>query len=74
MAPTVAEPMVRRNDVAVKCDADVARDAKIVAAYKDISLAEYISEALRPIVSRDMEHEHAKRVKAPKGKAPKGGE
>jgi hypothetical protein len=53
-------PMAKRNDVPVKIDAEVIRVAKIAAAYKGLSLAEYLSETLRPIVSRDVEQEHAK--------------
>ena len=65
--------MAKRNDVPVKVDADVIRVAKIAAAYKGISLAEYLSETLRPIVSRDVESEHAKVVGAKKGKKPERG-
>ena len=60
--------MVRRNDQTVKLDAEVARDAKIVAAYKDMSLAEYLSELIRPVVARDLESEHERKTKPPKGK------
>ena len=66
-------PMAKRNDVPVKVDADVIRTAKIAAAYKGLSLAEYLSETLRPIVSRDVEHEHAKVAAAKKGKKPERG-
>lgn len=45
----------KRNDVPVKLDAEVARKAKMVAASQDKSLAEYISETLRPIVNRALE-------------------
>ncbi len=55
-------PMTRRNDVPVKIDADVVRVAKIAAAYKDVSLAEYISERLRPLVAEDVDREHSKRL------------
>lgn len=55
MASTLTRhQMVRRNDVAVKVDADLVRKAKIVAAFKDVSLAEWISEALRPIVEQEL--------------------
>lgn len=49
------EPMTRRNDVTVKIDADVTREAKMVAASRDQSLAEYLSGVLRPIVRQDLE-------------------
>jgi hypothetical protein len=54
-------PMTKRNDVPVKIDAEVVRVAKIAAAYKDMSLAEYISERLRPLVAEDIDREHEKR-------------
>lgn len=48
---TIAEyPMAKRQDVAVKIDAEVARLAKIVAAFEDKSLARYISDLIKPIV------------------------
>jgi hypothetical protein len=53
-------PMTKRNDVPVKIDAEVVRVARIAAAYKDMSLAEYISERLRPLVAQDIDLEHAK--------------
>jgi hypothetical protein len=62
---TLAEyPMAKRNDVydvSVKVDADVIHDAKIVAAYRDVTLAEYLTELIRPLVARDLDHEAAKR-------------
>jgi hypothetical protein len=57
---TKQDPAVARNDVAVKLDADVVREARIVAAYRGIAMAEYISEILRPIVHRDLEEESRK--------------
>src|SRR4051794_38967859 len=44
----------KRNDVPVKLDADVVRNAKIVATFQDTTLAEYLSELLRPLVERDL--------------------
>jgi hypothetical protein len=60
----------KRNDIAVKVDAQVVADARIAASYKGLSLAEYVSEVLRPIVLRDIEEGHAQRMKPatkPKG-------
>jgi hypothetical protein len=53
---TVADDMARarRNDIPVKLDAEVVRAAKIVAAFRDQSLAEYLSEKLRPLVLKDL--------------------
>ena len=50
----------KRNDVPVKIDAEVVRIARIVAAYDEQTLAEYLSERLRPLVAADL----AKRQKA----------
>jgi hypothetical protein len=70
--------MTRRTDVAVKIDTEVVRQAKVVAAFRGISLAEYLSETLRPAVGRDYRDESRKAVGddpparlRPKG--PKGG-
>lgn len=57
--------------LAVKLDAEVARDAKIVAAFKGLSLTQYLSDAMRPLVARDLDDEYTRRTK---GKPPKGGE
>lgn len=51
----VAAPeMVKRNDLSVKIDAEIVRKVKIVAAYRDLSIAEYLSETLRPIVDQEL--------------------
>jgi hypothetical protein len=52
-------PMTKRNDVPVKIDAEVIRVAKIAAAYRELSLAEYLSERLRPLVADDVQRSHA---------------
>lgn len=60
----------KRNDSPVKIDTVVLIEARIAAAYKGLSLAEYLSETLRPIVARDIEEQHAQRAKSagkPKG-------
>ncbi len=43
----------KRDDVTVKLDAELVRIAKVVAAYRDITIAEYLSERLRPLVDLD---------------------
>ena len=43
----------KRDDEPVKLDRKVLAVARIVAATKGISLAEYLSETLRPIVQKD---------------------
>jgi hypothetical protein len=74
---TVEPPVVRRNDTAVKVDAEVISEAKMVAASRGTSLAEYISEILRPIVHHDLEEEMNRRLRTGKSdpakpKRPKG--
>lgn len=66
-------PMSRRIDVPVKMDAEVVRKAKIVAAYRGQSLAEFLSDELGSIVDRLLEEEHAKEVKAKPAKGKGGG-
>lgn len=62
-ADTVAKK--KRNDTSVKIDADLVRDAKIVAAFEDKSLAEYLTVTLRPIIDRAL-RDHAERISRPK--------
>ena len=68
---SLVEPMARtkRVDTAVKVDLETVRKAKIVAAFRDITLAEYLSEVLAPIVERDLSEAVAKQ--ASQGKPPK---
>jgi len=51
-----------RDDIVVKLDRRLAAEARYIAETRGISLAEYLTEALRPIVARDFQ------------KAPKPGE
>ncbi len=53
----------KRNDVPVKVDAEVIRQARIVAAYEEIPLAELLSELLRPIVQKRLEHHQGRKPK-----------
>lgn len=64
---TVDRPMTRRADVAVKMDAEVIRKAKIVAAFRGQSLAEFLSVTLGKIIDDLMDQAIAneKAVKAP---------
>jgi hypothetical protein len=67
--------MTRRTDVAVKIDAEVVRQAKVVAAFRGISLAEYLSETSRPAVQRDYREESRKAAgdnEPPKPPKPEG--
>lgn len=62
----------KRDDVPVRVDASVVRDARLVAAHRDVTLAEYVSDALREIVARDLREVEqdlaARHAKAPKPK------
>lgn len=60
-------PMSKRNDVTVKLDASVVRDAKLVAVYRGVSVAELLSDVLRPIVGKLLEEEQSRHAKARKG-------
>lgn len=42
-----------RDDVVARVDREVVRQARYVADMKRISLAEYISEILKPVVAAD---------------------
>ncbi len=57
---TLESPVAKRSDVTVKLDGDVVRIAKIVAAYKGVSLAEYLSSTLLPAVQADLEREQTR--------------
>jgi hypothetical protein len=43
----------KRNDVAVKVDAEVVRKARVVATYREVPLAELLSELLAPVVEKE---------------------
>jgi hypothetical protein len=70
MPDTVELPVAKRKDVTVKMDSDVVAEAKMVAASKEITLAEYLSELVRPLVQRDLAQETNRRIhqRSPKGK------
>lgn len=52
---TATMPRKKRNDTATKIDAEIIRKAKTIAAYKEISVAEYLSNFLKPIIDREFE-------------------
>lgn len=70
MQTVLGRPVVaKRNDETVRVDADVLRQARLVAASKDLSLAEYLSNALRPIVTsdyRELAESMAQEIRPPK--------
>jgi hypothetical protein len=72
-SPLVEED-VKRNDVNVKLDAEVARKCKIVAAMRGIPIAEYLSEEMRPIVQRHIQQGMQDELRSDRPRRPKGGE
>jgi hypothetical protein len=46
-------PRKKRNDITVKIDAKIHSKAKKIAAWRDVDLAEYLSELLEKPVERD---------------------
>jgi len=71
MAIGTAEKTALRNDISVKLDAQVARKAKLVATNRGITLAQYLSDIVGPIVARDLKEEMGKMMDEPKAKHPK---
>ncbi len=51
--PMSKDDKPKRNDKTVKIDRDLATRAGLIADTKGISMAEYLSEVLRPIIDRD---------------------
>jgi len=54
-------------------DAEVIAEAKMVAASRNVTLAEYLTELVRDLVHQDLEDEMTRRVPRSKRK-PKGGD
>lgn len=77
MSAMAETSVAKRNDVTVKMDAEVVHVAKIVSAHRNISLAEYLSVTLKPIVDRELKEysrlalsSEDKPERSPKGKKP----
>lgn len=56
----------RKYGTLVRLADDVVDDAKVVASLRGISMAEYLSETLRPIVKKALTDELRKRVEGEK--------
>lgn len=54
--------MGKRNDVPVKMDTEVVRVCKVVAAYRGLTLAEYLSETMRIASQKDLAEETEKEL------------
>jgi hypothetical protein len=72
MVETTSEAAVARNDLAVKMGADVVKMAKVVALNRNITLAEYLTERIRPFVEADYERALAEMAREVKSQRPKG--
>lgn len=59
----LADRTMKRNDTAVKVDAETVRKAKILAAFREQTLAELLSEVLEPIIDKLLAEEIAKQAK-----------
>ena len=55
MPGAVAMPREKRNDLAVKIEADIVRKARTMCNWRDITVAEYLSNLLRAAVERDFD-------------------
>jgi hypothetical protein len=54
MAKKMGRPKTGENNVAAKIDAETLRKAKIVAGFKDKTIAQYLTEVVAPAVDRDL--------------------
>jgi hypothetical protein len=52
----------RKYGTLVRLADDVAADAKVVASIRNVSMAEYLSDTLRPLLKRALTEELRKRV------------
>ncbi len=59
-------PKGERDDVTVKMDRGVVAKAKLVAAARGVSLAEYLSDLVRPAVDRSI-GQMARKLDKPSG-------
>lgn len=51
--PVLEMPRQKRNDASCKIDADIVRKGRIISEFRDITLAEYLSNLLRDTVDHD---------------------
>lgn len=55
--PGSGRPKSARDDISVKLDRTVVARGRFVAELRGLTLAEYLTEAIRPIVDRDFARE-----------------
>ena len=61
MSLAFAEPMAKRKDTTVKLDQEIAAIARMVASSKGISLAEYLTSIVEPVVRKELDAEYERR-------------
>lgn len=61
--PRVGRPKKAIGTESVRLRSDVLRDARTVAALRRVNVAEYLSDLLAPLVSRDLKAERRKIAK-----------
>ena len=71
VALVAGDRMAKRDDTPVKMDSEVVRKAKIVAAFRGQSLAEFLSETLGEIVDSLIDEAYAKEKGEKSPKTPK---
>ncbi len=68
---TAPEHAMARNDVSTKIDRAVLEECRLAAAFRGMTLAEYLSETMREAARRDIDEGIARRKardQKPKGK------
>jgi hypothetical protein len=73
MIETAVRKTMARNDLAVKMGVDVVKKARVVALNRNITLAEYLTETIRPLVDKDYAVALAEMTKEAKAQGLKGG-
>jgi hypothetical protein len=68
----IAEDKMARQDLTVKMGADVVNRAKVVALNKNLTLAEYLTERIRPLIDEDYIKTVADMAREIKGHGGKG--
>lgn len=51
---TASLPVAKKNEVSVKMNADVYRLVKTLAAWRNVTIADYLGEIVDPVVRRDL--------------------
>jgi hypothetical protein len=56
--PSKVKGAPKRNDLSVKLEAEVVTLSRMVASARNVTIAEYLSGILRPVVKADLEREY----------------